>query len=99
MRTIEDQMTEALEVADRVIKAIQQENGVDYSPVRQEIADFFDGTLWEGNWDSVLELEELPSLHFIQEDEYDQSMDDDDKPDEDSMIGLIESHYIFTVEG
>jgi hypothetical protein len=81
----------AFNEADDVIRKLSS-IGKDYSAVRNDIAAFFDKYLWHGNWVGELEFENgLPSLTFYQEDEYDQHMDDDEKPDYDVYAG---GHYI-----
>lgn len=88
---------EALQSADRVIEVLQRIH--DYSPYRNAIAEMFSDYLWHGNWDMTLDdLGDLPSIRFIQEDEYDQHMDDGDEdgnPRPEDPFTLIESHYIF----
>lgn len=81
---------EALEAADTVIDDIRNHHVHDYTSKRLEIADHFDNCLWCGNWDSALDFEDMPTLRFIQEDEYDQHMDDD-QPEYDLYS---EGHYI-----
>lgn len=81
---------QALDAADTVINEIRQHHQHDYTPKRLEIADFFENDLWCGNWDSSLDFDNMPRLRFIQEDEYDQHMDDD-QPEYDLYS---EGHYI-----
>lgn len=88
--------------ADRVIAALTQDGKGDYSQHRDNIAlDVYENGLWEGNWDSSFdpadydEASTLPAIRVIQEDEYDQSMSDDDKPDWDDMIAQVDSGYLF----
>jgi hypothetical protein len=83
-----------LETADKVIADILAHGGKDYSAARQEIADLFDETLWNGNWDATTDFNPgLPNLRFIQEDEYDQHMDDE-RPSK-KMICYSCGHYVF----
>jgi hypothetical protein len=68
------------------------------SGVADEIARLFDETLWDGNYDAHTDFDEslgVDNLWLIQEDEYDQSMDDDDKPDFDTQFGYAAGHYVF----
>lgn len=82
---------QALNAADAVIKNIRQHHiGHDYTRKRLEIANFFQKCLWRGHWDSTLDFDNMPTLRFIQEDEYDQHMDDD-QPEYDLYS---ECHYI-----
>lgn len=81
--------------ADEIVKSLLAK-GLDYSSRVGEIADMFDNILWRGDWTAVLEASEgCPALLFIQEDEYDQSMPDDEKPDWDTMLAFDGGHYIF----
>ena len=93
MKTMDEQ---CLDAADEIIELMGKE-GHDYSPHRQQIADelYRDG-VWNGNWDSITEFgDDLPDLRLIQEDEYDQSMDEDEKPDFDSQIAQVSGGYLF----
>lgn len=85
----------SLQSADEVIARIKQANGVDYSSKREELTATFKSLL-HGNWTAHTDFDDLPNLYFIQEDEYDQSMEyDDDKPEHDTMICYAANHYIF----
>lgn len=89
-------MEEAYTAADEVIAGILKVDGINYSAAREEIARVFDEELWEGNYDASTDFENLPNLRLIQEDEYEQSMDEDeDRPDEDDQIGYFAGHYVF----
>lgn len=101
---------EALKNADRVIASLLEQGHGDYSQYRTQIADLWAGEygLWEGNDESSTELNDpmLKDLRCIQEDHYDQHMDngeldddgeptpDEDKPDWDDMI-CSAGDYIF----
>jgi hypothetical protein len=89
---------QAIVDADRVIAALQSQGHGDYSRYRKEIADLWEGDygLWEGNDECSTDLNDpvLKDLRCIQEDHYDQHMDDDDKPDWDDMI-CYAGDYIF----
>lgn len=90
-------MKEAFASADQVIEGIKRSGGPDYTPFREQIADVFWNTLFDGNWDAQAhfgEVSRVPDLRFIQEDEYDQHMDDDEKPAEADEIGLLAGHYV-----
>ncbi len=90
---------QAYQAADNIIEAMLEKESVDYSPGRDEIARVFDEDLWHGNWDSSTIFDPdlgLEDLRFIQEDEYDQSMDEEeDKPESDEELGFWEGHYVF----
>lgn len=74
-----EDLTEALKSSDKLISDLK-EHGHDYSSKRVEIAELFDKYLWEGHWDSSTFFEDgTPNLRLIQEDEYDQHMED--RPD------------------
>lgn len=77
--------------ADEVIKALL-ETGLDYSAKREEIARLFYDQLYNGNWDCTTDFDDgTPDLRLIQEDEYDQHMDDDDKPE---TLTYAAGHYV-----
>jgi hypothetical protein len=88
---------EALQAADEVIAGIKEANGLDYTPVRDDIAKLFHEDLFNGNWDSSTDFDpvhDLPDLRIIEENEYDQSMDNDpDRPEDE--IGYFAGHYVF----
>lgn len=91
---------DALKAADGLIADVLKANQRDYSQHRIQIAsELYDKGLWNGNWDSSVELEdsELPDLRLIQEDEYDQSMSDDEKPDWNKMICSVPDGYLWEV--
>lgn len=86
-----DDNTGCLDEADDVIKALL-EVGHDYTAKREQIARLFDEQLYDGNWDSSTDFGDgTPDLRLIQEDEYDQHMDDDDKPE---TITYAAGHYV-----
>lgn len=71
-----------------VLKQLE-EAGYDYSSCREAIARMFDEELLNGHQDNIVEavIHGMKNLRFIQEDHYDQFMDDDeDKPSWDSML-------------
>jgi hypothetical protein len=86
--------------ADEVIEDLKS-LGFDYSQGREEIARVFDEDLWNGNWDSSTDFEmdyqpNMRDLRFIQEDEYEQHMEDDeDKPTNDLCYSA--GHYVFFI--
>lgn len=81
---------EAIDTAEEVVKSILSEYGLDYTAHKLEIAQFFDDYLWNGNWDMLIDFDNMPRLRFIQEDEYDQHMGDE-QPEYDVFSG---GHYI-----
>jgi hypothetical protein len=83
--------TNCTQEADEVIKALQ-EHGLDYTHKRDDIAQLFEEYLYNGNWDCTTDFEDgTPDLRLIQEDEYDQHMDDDLKPE---PIVYAAGHYV-----
>jgi hypothetical protein len=90
-------LVEALRNADEVI-AVLKTKGFDYSAHREAIAlQLFDEGIYNGNWDSSTDLNdpELKDLRCIQEDEYDQSMPEDEKPDWNDMIDRVGPGYLW----
>jgi hypothetical protein len=80
--------------ADEVINAVKQAIGLDYSSERDKISEFFDGYLYEGNWDGILEFKKIHNLRFIQGDEFDQHRTDT-MPKWEDQICYAAGHYIF----
>ncbi len=80
---------EASHKADDLITNLLEITGIDYSAHRHQLAKeiWYEG-FWDGNNDITVEFEDgLRSIRCIQEDEYDQHMDEDeDKPDWDKML-------------
>lgn len=94
-----DADAEALQNADQVIAALLDQGHGDYSKYREQIAELWSGEygLWKGNYDATTDLgdDTLQDLLCIQEDHYDQHMDEDeDKPEWDDMI-CYAGDYIF----
>jgi hypothetical protein len=88
-------MQESWQSADDVIETLKQA-GHDYSNNREEIAELFDEYLYNGNYDMTLEFSDKPDSRFIQEDEFDQHMDDDeDVPKHEDQLCYAAGHYIF----
>lgn len=85
--------------ADELIGDVKAATGIDYSGYRETIAaQLYHNGIFNGNWDSSTNLEDLQfkDLRLIQEDEYDQSMDEDeDKPSSDDMICQTEGGYVW----
>ena len=92
---------QALATADRVIKVLLETGAGDYSKYRQDISDLWAGEygLWQGNDECTTDLNDpdLRDLRCIQEDHYDQHMDEDkdgEKPSWEDMICQA-GDYIF----
>ncbi len=78
---------DALEHATDLIKTLLVNTKLDYSPYLLKIAkEIWDEGHWCGVWDITVTFDDLPALRAIQEDEWDQHMDDEDKPTWDKMI-------------
>lgn len=77
-------MESAREEADELIADILEKSGIDYSAKKEEIAKTFADYLWNANYDWTLTFNDgTPKIRFLQEDEYEQHMDDDEKPNYD----------------
>lgn len=89
--------------ADSIIKAMSDANHGDYSAFREQIAvEVYTTGHYNGNWDVSFfpqdhdESSVLAGFRVIQEDEFDQHMDDDeDAPDHDDMIAEVNNGYLF----
>lgn len=87
---------DAISTANQVIKDLLEAGHGDYTAQREDIARVMDDDIWNGNWDATLEgTDGRADLRFIQEDEYDQSMDEDDKPEWDAMLASGSGFYVF----
>jgi hypothetical protein len=91
-------LVEALENAEELIQILKIQYNLDYSSHKEYIAEqIWNSGHWLGHW-SVLVIfpDGLPSLKAIQEDEYDQHMDDgEDRPSWDKMIDSVGSAYLW----
>lgn len=94
---IRERDASALRDADEIIQALLAQGHGDYSHHRDEIADLWDGEygLWQGNDDATTDFDDLPNLLLIQEDHYDQHMDEDEKPAWDDMIVSCGDYVFF----
>jgi len=98
---IEEPNDESLRNADEIIKTLAETGHGDYSALRKEIAlDIYDNGHFNGNWDSHFNPDEydsdLTGFRVIQEDEYDQHMDEDeDKPSWESMVADVPNGYLW----
>lgn len=91
MMSIQD---DAQRAANSVIEELARK-GLDYSSKLKQIAEHFEEVVWDGNYDSTLIFGDgTPKLRFIQEKEYEQCMDEDEKPNVDPKI-FDEGHYIW----
>ena len=74
--------------ANLIIAELLKFSGIDYTPKLFKIAKNYDNYLMRGHWYNTVEFEDenFPNIRLIQEDEYDQHMDDDEKPDYDLFV-------------
>lgn len=81
---------EAISAADETLDLIAKA-GHDYSAHRDQIIEAFDNGLLCGNWDVTVDCGNKLDIRIIQEDEYDQSLDEDedDIPEHSDMIGYV----------
>jgi len=89
---------QALDSADTFIQDVKEAVNLDYTKHREAIADLYEHGHWNGSYDVCTRLHDkkLPDLRFIQEDEYDQSMDEDeDRPEWDTMICSTDNGYVW----
>jgi hypothetical protein len=96
MPSYEEQVAES---ADTAIASLLASGCGDYTPHRAALIETFK-LLEEGNWDCTTDIDQdgagaLPDLRFIQEDEYDQHMDDGDKEELGEEIAFTNGHYVF----
>lgn len=97
----EEPLEESLRNADEIIKLLADNDQGDYSAFRREIAlDIYDNGHFNGNWDSHFNPDDygsdLTGFRVIQEDEYDQHMDEDeDKPEVETMLGDVPNGYLW----
>lgn len=99
----ENPSEEGLRNADEIIEILNTTGNGDYSAFRNQIAlDIYDNGHWNGNWDVCFdpsaydEDSTLYGFRVIQEDEYDQHMDEDpDKPEWDDMIADVPNGYLW----
>lgn len=83
--------------ADKVITDLKKVGFGDYTSKRDEIMLLFHDELYRGNYDSSTDFDDMPNIRLIQEDEYEQSMSDDEKPEWDTQLSYSAGHYIFPI--
>ncbi len=80
---------ESGQAADEVLKSLAKA-GYDYSAHRDAIIEAFDEDILNGNNDSRVRCPGMKTILIIQEDHYDQHMDDDeDKPLWEDMVASV----------
>lgn len=72
---------EAQALAQELIESILTITKVDYSAHKDVIAHDIEEYVFSGNWDHTIEIEGMKDIRIIQEDEYEQSMDEDEQPE------------------
>lgn len=78
----------AAEETQTLIDELKQKLGLDYSKGHAEIAELVNSQ-FNGNWDNSTNFDPalgLRDIRVIEENEYDQSMDEDEKPDWDDIL-------------
>ena len=75
---------------------LESEGFPEYQNKLQELSDLYDNGIYEGNWDVSTNFDDgTRDIRIIQEDEYEQHMDDsDEKPDDKDLIGYT-GDYLF----
>lgn len=87
---------DALNSADEIIEELELAGHTGYQVYRDRIArELYDEGLWQGNWDTSIHFDDLQDLRLIEENEYDQSMDEDEKPEWEDMISQVRGGYLF----
>jgi hypothetical protein len=84
-------LDQGIDAAEELITNILKHKHYDYTPHKLKIAKHYIDYLWCGNWDTTLYFDNMPSIRFMQEDEYDQHMDEP-RPDYDFLSSGC--HYI-----
>ncbi|HET8688950.1 MAG TPA: hypothetical protein VFM18_20260 [Methanosarcina sp.] len=88
-------MQESIDAAQELIQQLK-EFGSDYSKYELKIAEkMFENGILRGRWDTVVHFDDKPSLRIINDDEYEQHMDDDEKPEWDDMICSHSYGYVW----
>jgi len=89
---------EAKELAQQFVEHFK--NQFDFTPHIDKIAEDIDNYVYDGNWDHTIDVEVdgVPCIRVIEENEYDQHMDEDDedtpKWDDISYVG---GYYVLLV--
>lgn len=87
-------MNEALEFAQELIDEIKKHDASkDYSKYKKEIAEHIDSYVFNGNGDTTFDFPDMDDFRLIQEDEYDQHME------EGNQDGELRPDYDFYVNG
>ncbi|HET8686079.1 MAG TPA: hypothetical protein VFM18_05365 [Methanosarcina sp.] len=90
-------MQESIDAAQELVQQLK-EIGLDYSKYELQIAEeMFENGILRGLWDTVVHFDDKPSLRIINEDEYEQHMDEDDvdTPEWDDIIFTHSYGYVW----
>jgi hypothetical protein len=86
--------------ATRVIETLEKAGYAHIEGLRKNFAqlvEVFEEDLFQGNWDSTTDFEDgTPNLRIIQEDEFDQSMDEDEVEELEGRQLGYSGYYIFS---
>ncbi len=83
-------------LAQSIIDAIKSSKGIDFQPHFNEIASDIENYVYNGTWDHTIVVDDmnLPFIRIIEENEYDQHMDNEDCPQLDELL-QVGSHYLY----
>lgn len=95
--TIEE---ESKVLASTFIEKILKVKGIDFTPHYDKISKDIEDYVFNGNWDHTIDVEDsnFPNIRVIEENEYDQHMDEDDSdtPAWDDIID-VGGYYLHVV--
>lgn len=84
-------------LAQRMVDIIKSAKGIDFQPHVGAIASDIENYVYNGNWDHTIDVEDsnFPDIRVIEENEYDQHMDEDDEdtPSWDDLL-QVDSYYL-----
>lgn len=90
---------EALDLAHEFVEHFKDK--FDFTPHIDKIAEDINDYVYNGNWDHTIDIEVdgVPCIRVIQEDEYDQHMDEDDEdtPSYDE-VDYVGGYYVMLVD-
>ena len=83
------------QLTQEIIDLLNDKENLDYSSKFNAISKDIENYVLNGSWDHTIDLDDdnLPSIRIIQEDEYDQHMDDEEKPDWEELL-QVDSYYL-----
>lgn len=84
-------------LAQAFIDEIKRSKGIDFQPHFDTIASDIENYVYNGNWDHTIDVDDanFPDIRVIEENEYDQHMDEDDEdtPSWDDLL-QVGSYYL-----